>query len=438
MAPTNTITQITEATTSLKATAIEGEPGQLLIGIISPGFGSSGYYSPEVLEAAVVEKVWPAGTVMHLDHPTESDKQERPERSVLTIGAVLQEDAQWNRDLQMVVSPAKPVEGPYKDLITDKTFQEAIGVSIRASAEVSEGEIDGRHTPIIERLVPAANNTIDFVTHAGRGGTILSVLESARPSTVNARAVTNGVEEATVNDQREALSNVLRDAYNADNTWVWLRDFDETTAWFDIEDNDGSATWQQAYTTGDGGLVDVLVGERIEVRAITQYVPVDPAGQQKTEESKEDTMATTQIEESEYARLKEEAGRVTALETERDTEKAAREKAETALAESDARTVATKRASKAVAEANKDLPALAVSRIVVEATRQIPLNDKQELDETAFDVQVDEARKSEETYLAQLAEAAGAGGINGFGSTPSDGTVSEADFDATFDTSKEA
>lgn len=431
-------TQISEATTVLEATAVDGKPGRLLIGIISPGQGSSGYYSPEVLEAAATDKVFPAGTHMHFDHPTESDKSDRPERSVLTVGAVLKEDARWDDNLQQLVGEAAIIDGPYKGLLEDETFQSAIGVSIRASAEVSEGEINGRRTTIIDRLLESNSNSVDFVTHAGRGGSILSVLESALPANVNQRALSNGVQEATVNDQREALSNVLRDAYNADKTWVWLRDFDESTAWFDIEDNDGSATWQQTYTTGDNGLVDALTGERTEVRAITQYVPVNPAGQQETEESKEDTMATTPIEESELARLKEDAGRVTALVTERDTEKAARIKAENALAESNARTIASARASKAIAESNKDLPALAVNRIVAEATRSIPLNDKQELDEAKFDQQVDAARTSEETYLAQLAEAAGAGGISGFGSTHSDGTVSEAEFDATFNTSKEA
>ena len=43
-------------------------PGKLLIQLITPGWGSSGYYSAEVLEQAANDKVFAKGTQMHIDH----------------------------------------------------------------------------------------------------------------------------------------------------------------------------------------------------------------------------------------------------------------------------------------------------------------------------------------------------------------------------------
>lgn len=420
---------IRETSKTLAAATIESSCDALDIQIVTPGWGSSGYYSPQVLEAAAADKVFPAGTHMYFDHPTATETEELPERSVLRLGAVLSEDATW--DGERLHAPAAPIAA-YRELLEDDTFQKAIGVSIRAAAEVATGEHDGRKGPIIERLVPSNQTSVDFVTHAGRGGAFGAALESARPAMVVESAIRRGVSEATVNDQREALSTVIRDAYNADNTWVWLRDFDDSTAWFEVEDDNGAAVWQQTYAKGDDGLANALTGDRIEVRVSTQYVPVDSAGQSNTQESKEDTMP--QIEEARLRQLEEDAGRVTALESERDTEKKRAD-----LAES--RTIsALSHARTQVLEANADLPPSTVDRIIAEATRGgIPATDKGDLDTAEFDKRLDTAREAEEKYLAGLAAAAGAGSIKGFGATESTATpgdVSIDDFDNAF--SKEA
>jgi hypothetical protein len=416
---------IRETSKTLAAATIESSADGLDIQIVTPGWGSSGYYAPEVLEAAAADKVFPAGTQMYFDHPTESEKEDHPERSVLRIGAVLREDASW--DGTRLHAVADPI-AVYRELLEDETFQKAIGVSIRAAAEVSTGENDGRKGTIIERLVASNETSVDFVTHAGRGGAFGAALESARPSMVVESAIRRGVSEATVNDQREALSTVIRDAYNADNTWVWLRDFDDTTAWFEVEDDEGAAVWQQTYSKGDDGLANALTGERIEVRVSTQYVPVDSAGQSNTQESKEDTMP--QIEEARLRQLEEDAGRVTALESERDTEKKRAE-----LAES--RTIsAISHARTQVREANADLPASTIDRIIAEATRGgIPATQDGALDTAEFDKRLDTAREAEETYLAGLASESGSGTIKGFGATESssaDGEISVDDFDNAF------
>jgi hypothetical protein len=412
---------ITEASSTLKAEAVEGKPGRLLIGIISPGQGSSGFYSSEVLEAAATAKVFPKGTHMYLNHPTESEKFERAERDVRDIAAVFESDARW--DGAQLVAEASIV-GPYRELLTDPTFASAIGVSIRASAEVDE-TAEGR---VITRIVEG--KSADFVTHAGRGGSILDVLESARPANVNDRAMHRGVTEATVNDKREALSTVVRDTYAADKTYVWLRDFDDSTAWFDIESGDDNGTWQQAYTTGENDLATSLTGERIEVRPVTTYVPVAPAGQSTTEESEEDTMATTQIEESALAELREKAGRAETAESERDAAIQERDEALAKIAplEEAARSA---RLGEIIAEADVEFDDLQVEGLKAKAVVKEGV-----LDEDAFKTVVTEA-------AAKVAEAQGAGRVRGNGTrvTTTDDEVSEADLDelddATFGVVKE-
>src|SRR4051794_11316645 len=49
--------------------------------IISEGWGSSGYYAAEVLKRDI-PRIYPVGTHMYLNHPTEREDIERPERSV--------------------------------------------------------------------------------------------------------------------------------------------------------------------------------------------------------------------------------------------------------------------------------------------------------------------------------------------------------------------
>lgn len=405
------------ALSSVTSTESDG----LDIQIITPGWGSSGYYADEVLEAAAADKVFPAGTHMYFDHPTESESVELPERSVLRLGAVLREDAVW--DGSKLHAKADPI-APYRELLEDTTFQKAVGVSIRAAAVVSEGEAEGRAGQIIEKIVPSSQTSVDFVTHAGRGGAFGAALESARPKLVVESAVRRGVSEATVNDQREALSTVLRDEYNAENTWVWLRDFDDTTAWFDIEDNDGAGTWQQEYTKGDDGLPNSVTGERIEVRPITQYVPVNPAGR-STESHRGDDMGTTQIEESALRDLREAAGRVTTLESERDTaiKENSELKAENAtLKESIAVRTRRDRAAEIVAAEAKaaelTLTPLEVKGLVVD----LPVKEGA-LDEDAF-------TKTVQSELTALAES---GRVHGFGGSAGEpGGVSESDFDNAF------
>lgn len=150
--------------------------GRWLIQAISPGVGSSGKYSQEALEAAGQDRVFPAGTLMFVDHATEAQAWERPEGSIKDLAAVLAEDLHWDDKYGSLVAEAKIFEHWRPTL---ESMREEIGISIRASGEVEE--VGGER--IIKRLIEG--HSIDFVTRAGRGGRVLEVLESARPSTLD-------------------------------------------------------------------------------------------------------------------------------------------------------------------------------------------------------------------------------------------------------------
>lgn len=141
--------------------------GKYRIRIIVPGQGSSGIYTAENLaESAPLFK---AGTEMFIDHPTESEEWERPERSIRDYAGVFLEDATVGED-GALYTVCKVFSG-VNDLIKDKW--EHIGVSINAWC----------NEPIAETgVVPvfAGVRSVDFVTAPGAGGGIVDLLESKR------------------------------------------------------------------------------------------------------------------------------------------------------------------------------------------------------------------------------------------------------------------
>lgn len=420
---------------NLTVESVDAPSGRQSIQLIDAGWGSSGYYSARVLENAANARVFPKGTHMYLDHPSQTEEHDRPERSVRDLAAVLVEDAVWNGTA--LVGEAKVFKA-YRELLTDPDVAENIGLSIRAFADTTIGEAEGRKGTIITALTEALS--IDYVTKAGRGGRILAVLESARTR----------VDEATSNDTREALNAALRAAYGAEDVWLWLRDFDDTTAWFTREDADSSAIYQQAYALADDGTAVLADGDPIEVRARTEYVPVAattesstslqitriidallvasplsvdtiqgravtawineaapraslsvpaPAGQPITQESKEDTMP--EISEAQLANLTEAAGRVPTLESEREQAIRERDEAREALAQRDRGDLIT--ATINAVEGSNSLTSLERDGLAA----RVPAGD---VDTAALTAAVEAA-------VAESAQRAGAGAITGFGAT---------------------
>jgi hypothetical protein len=116
---------------------------------------------------------------MYWNHPSETEKRDRPERDLRDLAAVTESQPVWKDN-----GAAGP--GLYAPAKVNKAYQEAVnelaphmGVSLRAFGSTKFGEREGRKGPIVEKLVPTPHNSIDFVTLAGRGGKVVQLFESA-------------------------------------------------------------------------------------------------------------------------------------------------------------------------------------------------------------------------------------------------------------------
>lgn len=165
--------------------------GSVPVKIIQPGQGSSGYYTPEVLKRDG-PTVFKAGLKGYVDHPTESEIRERPERSVKDLALELTTNAHY--DTEGAAGPGLYAEAkvykPWQQFVSDMAPH--IGLSIRATGKARDGEIDGKSTKIIEKLVSA--KSVDLVTVPGAGGKILQLFESAR------ERVEQGVQERAASE----------------------------------------------------------------------------------------------------------------------------------------------------------------------------------------------------------------------------------------------
>lgn len=396
--PTLLQQRIREATTTAPATT---GPGRVLLTIITPGKGSSGQYSAEMLEQAAKDKAFPRGTQGHVNHTTAMEDMERPEGDLRNLALVLTEDARWTGEA--LVAEAR-VGSAWRDFVTE--FGEFIGVSISAAAEIAE---DGT----VNRLIPGPFNRVDLVTVAGRGGRIAEVLEAAR--VIESRSMR--ATETTNGDLNGWLAKAVYDAHGTDGSYVWFEDFDDQYVYYSTDERYTTRTYRQAYTA-DGSTV-TLEGDPLPVRRRTEYDPItespsDPAG--ATEKKEGAIMAT--IDDKELADLREAAGRVTALEKELKDERDARE--------ADAR-----KAAEAAVESRRDLAVAAVHEAFGKDAPAFHLN-------AARLAATDEGYKHDE-FVASLTEAAaaresanGAGTPSGVGhtaATVTEGAKTLDDFD---------
>lgn len=433
--------------------------GRAKIGIITPGTGSSGVYPKETIEAAGRDRVFAKGTQMFWNHATEAEDWNRPEGDLHNLVGVLAEDAHWDDESGGLVAEAK-IYSHWKSIVAD--MAEDIGVSIRASGEVSEA--NGQR--VVTKLTEA--RSVDFVTRAGRGGRVMEVLESAR--------LREGINDET----RDLLQKAVRDTIGNRDVWMYVRDHDDSTVWFSTEGpSDVLTTFEQKYTRN--GINITLEGEPTEVVPTTVYVPkTTPApagnGTNQTATQEEATMADTntstsrvneadspevaalkkqiadlkaelaaakkgkgsatntkesqmpEIQESRLRELEEAAGRATAMEsklTEAETENT---ELKTKLKLAEAKDYARDFAIKLVHDANSELSEAAVQRIVGEALPKIRLAEDGRLDTEHLTAQVTKAREAEENYLARIAEESGLGRVRGIGHTePNEITEATAD-----------
>ena len=185
--------------------------GFMRIRIISPGWGSSGYYSPEVLKAAA--PLYKQGTHCYWNHPSRTEEHDRPERNLHDLAGVLAEDAQWSTSPEPGLYARVQVFAPYRAVI--KEMAPYIGISHYAGGESKQGEAEGRRGDIITRITSV--RSVDFVTVAGRGGAILEAarqvvgdrIARARLEQDTARSLVRGFEALGLSE-RQAIEATAR------------------------------------------------------------------------------------------------------------------------------------------------------------------------------------------------------------------------------------
>lgn len=171
---------ITEDYTRLAEAAIAAD-GTTLIKLIAPGMGSTGLYTPEVLQRDGAT-AFPKNTKMFWDHDTLAEEAARPEGTLTRLAAVTLEDARYIPDHRAgagLYARAQVFES-YRDDLNE--IADYIGTSIRADGQFKIGDYNGARVPIITAIKPSngVNNRVDFVTAPGAGGRVLSLFESAR------------------------------------------------------------------------------------------------------------------------------------------------------------------------------------------------------------------------------------------------------------------
>lgn len=380
---TATLTTVSSELVAVDEAAIRSD-GSAQVRIISPGWGSSGYYAPGVLEAAAGDGVFPAGTHMFWDHPTATERSDRPERSLRDLAAVTETAAVWHDDHPQgpgLYAQVKVFEA-YRELLAEMAPH--IGVSIRAGAEITAGEAEGRKGRIVQRLVEG--HSIDFVTKPGRGGQVLAVLEAAGRL-----------------DLAEEARNVAE--------WMQSRIHLDFTTRADEMFGDGRLTKDEriALSNGIGAALDAfsLTVEELAPQLLTRDLWADPAATPTTE-SQEDTMTPEEIKEAVAEAVKAEVAPIQSELAETKTKLAATEaelaEAKTTSAQaSEALLVESARKHAGANEKLKALPAVTQTRLV-----EALANGAEATDGKLDVAKLDEAIKTAvDTEVAYLAEATG-------------------------------
>lgn len=186
--------------------------GTIPVKLISPGWGTSGYYPSEILERDG-PKVLTKGTQMFWDHPTEAEERERPEGSLHNLAGELVSDAQWEPG--NVMGP-----GLYAEAKIFSEFQGAvdelaphIGVSIRGWGKANEGEAEGKKGILVEEM--AIIQSVDFVTMPGAGGQVMQLFESARHGWTGKSGGNNMDELKELQEAKKELEGKLTEAEEA-------------------------------------------------------------------------------------------------------------------------------------------------------------------------------------------------------------------------------
>lgn len=242
-----------------------GQDGTAHLKLIAPGWGSSGYYSPEVLQRDG-PAVFKRGTLNFWNHQTEAEESARPEGDLRDLASVLTEDARYEQ-----AGPAGP--GLYARAKVFEQFRQPvddlakyIGMSIRAAGRAKEGKAEGRTGPIIEQLTKGIS--VDYVTTPGAGGKILQLFEAARTAKPAAQPATTPPIKEAATDMDAAEIKALKESLAIQA--IELRKLRERAAL-----SDAAIEARKYYGTVQ---VAEAVQERVLGRVLAGSIPLTEAG----------------------------------------------------------------------------------------------------------------------------------------------------------------
>lgn len=399
---------------SLGVTPTGGQKREIVV--IEAGWGSSGYYPREVL-ARDCASIYPVGTHMYLNHPTESEDYERPERDVRDLAAVTTSECRMRGN--EVVAECEVFEH-YAPLIDN--IAPHIGCSIRAMGEAEQGEADGRKGPIIRSLDEGIS--VDFVTRAGAGGKVgAKLLENARgvagTKLEEARNAGQWLEASIHREFTLTADSMFGNGYVSREERIAISAaigaaLDSFTA--ALEDSAPGLYKRDPYADPQTG-VDVSESKADELRENQQH--------------KEDEMSDA--DKDQLAALTESVKKLEGKVTESETRATEAEKRADRAEEALART----RAAKVVAEAKhtpegasepvsiyKGLPEGAVKRVTESAlSGDLPKTEDGKLNEDHLVERARTAAKEERDYLASAGVSLGGGPaqVVGFGESTGGG-----------------
>lgn len=238
--------------------------------LISPGWGSSGYYSSEVLKRDG-PKIFPSGTHMYLNHATPAEESQRPEGDIRNLAAVTSGNAYWdaNHNEGAGLFAQADIFSQYApDLLEKAPFT---GVSIRARGYGQDGEAEGKKGFLVTELFHG--ESVDFVTKSGRGGKVLTESGNTDPTKVKESDMDkNEVQtliEAAVGPIKTQNASLLEEngTLKADVLKFRQRNLQEDARRATIP------LFATARTAAPGLLTEA-VQERITARVLTMAIPV--------------------------------------------------------------------------------------------------------------------------------------------------------------------
>lgn len=236
--------------------------------LISEGWGSSGYYSKEMLEE-YGPKVFTKNMLSYANHSTQEELESG--RDITKIVGKYTEDASGREDENgkyALYAPLK-VRSEWIDFVEE--YKDSIGASIFVSGEATEGEIEGRSGYIVESLdADDPYKSVDLVAAAGRGGKVERMLEAYKAT-----------EQMTNNVKAQALSKAANALYD---NYVWVEDFTDEVIYVNTDEKILAIPYSM-----DGNVVTLESSGAIEVRREVQFTPI-------TVTEKEETMADKDIE----------------------------------------------------------------------------------------------------------------------------------------------